>query len=331
MKVLITGIAGFIGFHTACRLAAEGCAVVGVDSLNPYYPIALKTARLDRLPPGVRFVRMDVADDAAFRALVRTEAPDLVLHLAAQAGVRRSLDDPFAYAQANLLGHLSVLEACRHAPVPPRLVYASSSSVYGGREDGPFRETDAVDAPISLYAATKRSDELMSSAYAHLYGLSQIGLRFFTVYGDWGRPDMAYWLFTERMLRREPITVFNNGESVRDFTHIDDVTEAIWRVVSQPPRGPVGGHRLYNLGNTKPTPLMRMIAVLEDAVGHPAIKQMAPIQPGDVPVTHADVSALVRDYGFQPQVTIDEGLPRFVGWFRDHGHLGSAPVHANSA
>ena len=325
MKVLVTGIAGFIGYHAACRLAAEGCAVIGIDSFNAYYPPRLKRARAARLPAGVRCLELDITDHQALGRLVRDERPTVVLHLAAQAGVRYSIDNPFAYAQSNLVGHLSVLEACRHATGLSHLVYASSSSVYGGSRRVPFREDDPANRPVSLYAATKLADEAMSACYAHLYGLRQIGLRFFTVYGDWGRPDMAYWLFTDRILRGMPIRVFNDGRMARDFTHVDDVVDGIWSVVAGDP-GTVGdgaSHRVYNIGNSRPMRLLRMIAVLEGAIGKSAIQSLEPMQPGDVPETHADIAALARDYGFAPRTPIEDGLPRFVTWFKEHGHLGA--------
>ncbi len=322
MKVIITGAAGFIGFHAACRLAGAGHEVVGLDSLNAYYSLDLKRARLAALPASVRFETLDIADAPALSDCVRREAPQVVVHLAAQGGVRYSIENPFAYAHSNLLGHLSVLEACRHAEGLSHLVYASSSSVYGDDSDVPFAETAVVDRPVSLYAATKASDELMSSAYAHLYGLKQIGLRFFTVYGRWGRPDMAYWLFAERILRDEPIKVFNRGQMRRDMTHVGDVVAGLAAVVERTPTFADGErpHRVYNVGNSHPETLIDLIETLEAAIGRPARKTFLPMQPGDVTETYADIRRFQADYGYRPQTPISEGLPDFVAWLR--GYLG---------
>ncbi|MEZ5891900.1 MAG: NAD-dependent epimerase/dehydratase family protein [Parvularculaceae bacterium] len=259
---------------------------------------------------------MDIAD-TAFAALVKQTKPDVVIHLAAQAGVRYSIDHPFAYAHSNLSGHLSVLEACRHADGLSHLIYASSSSVYGGNTKVPFSETDPVDGPVSLYAATKRADELMSATYAHLYGIKQIGLRFFTVYGPWGRPDMAYWTFTQKILKGEPIPVFNHGDMRRDFTYIDDVVESIERMAAKAPdfTGEDRPHRIYNIGNHTPVPLLDFIAALEAALGKKAATTMLPMQPGDVKETYADVSRLAADYGFNPSTPIADGLKRFADWY----------------
>lgn len=319
MKVLVTGVAGFIGFHLARRLAESGVEVIGVDNLTPYYSVELKRARLSRLGAKVSFVELDLADHDRFAELMAVQRPDVVVHLAAQAGVRYSLEAPFAYARANLLGHLSVLEACRAADQLSHLIYASSSSVYGGNEHTPFSETDRVDEPVSLYAATKRADELMSSTYAHLYGVKQVGLRFFTVYGEWGRPDMAYWLFTERILAGKPIRVFNHGDMRRDQTYIDDVIETLVAMTQTPPRFAPGErpHKVYNIGAHEPTPLMHMIEVLEEAIGKKAEMRFEDMQPGDVKQTYADVDRLMADYGFKPSTTVEEGLPRFVAWYRD--------------
>lgn len=315
---LVTGAAGFIGYHTAARLAAAGWRVTGADNLNAYYDPALKHARLKALGSALEFHQLDIADASAFSALMAATTPDVVIHLAAQAGVRYSLENPFAYAHSNINGHLSVLEACRRARGLSHLIYASSSSVYGGNTKTPFSETDPVDAPVSLYAATKRADELMSATYAHLYGLKQVGLRFFTVYGPWGRPDMAYWLFAERLLRGEPITVFNNGDMRRDFTYIDDVVAAIERIADKAPTFTADErpHRIYNIGNHTPEPLPRFIAALEKATGKTATIRYEPMQPGDVKETYADVSRLAVDYGFNPSTPIAEGLGRFVDWYR---------------
>ncbi|MEX6633259.1 NAD-dependent epimerase/dehydratase family protein [Hyphococcus lacteus] len=318
MKILITGIAGFIGFHTATRLAKSGHTISGVDNLNDYYSPALKKARIAELGDTIAFSEVDIADADAFSAYVKAQAPDVVIHLAAQAGVRYSIDNPFAYARSNLLGHLSVLEACRHATGLSHLIYASSSSVYGGNEKIPFSEDDSVDAPVSLYAATKKSDELMSSTYAHLYNLKQVGLRFFTVYGPWGRPDMAYWTFTDKLLRGESIPVFNHGDMRRDFTFIDDVTKCIEAIANKPPKfGPSERpHKVYNIGNHTPVPLLEMISTLEVATNCTAKLDMKPMQPGDVQQTYADVSRLIADYGFNPSTPIQDGLHQFVEWYR---------------
>lgn len=318
--VLITGAAGFIGFHTAARLAQAGWRVIGADNFNDYYDPALKRARLKELDNAAVIHEIDIADADAFSELVRDTSPEVIIHLAAQAGVRYSIDNPFAYARSNLTGHLSVLEACRHAKGLSHLIYASSSSVYGGNTKTPFSETDPVDAPVSLYAATKRADELMSSTYAHLYGIKQLGLRFFTVYGPWGRPDMAYWTFTDKILKGEPIPVYNNGDMRRDFTYVDDVTEAIERMAAKVPdfTGEDRPHRLYNIGNHTPVPLMDFIAALENALGKKAVIDMQPMQPGDVKETYADVARLAADYGFNPETPIGEGLKRFADWRRTH-------------
>lgn len=317
MTILVTGAAGFIGAFVAERLLGRGETVVGVDVFNAYYDPALKEARAARLAdkPRFRMVRMDLADAAAFGELVEESGADRVVHLAAQAGVRYSLENPFAYERSNLAGHLSVLEACRRAPRRPVLVYASSSSVYGDRAlDGPFREDDPVDAPVSLYAATKRAAELMSHTYSRLYGLRQTGLRFFTVYGPMGRPDMAYFSFTQKILAGEPIEVFGEGRMARDFTYIDDIVDGILGALDHPP--PEGGHRIFNIGDSRPVGLMRMIEVLEGALGVEARKVFRPMQPGDVTATYADVSRLSALCGYDPKVTIEEGLPRFVDWYR---------------
>ncbi|WP_425409465.1 NAD-dependent epimerase/dehydratase family protein [Hyphococcus sp.] len=318
MKALITGIAGFIGFHTAARLSKAGWTVAGVDNLNDYYDPGLKRARLAALGDAVSFHELDIAAAVAFAKLIDDEQPDVIIHLAAQAGVRYSIENPFAYARSNLLGHLSVLEACRHAKNFSHLIYASSSSVYGGNKKTPFSETDPVDAPVSLYAATKKSDELMSATYAHLYGVQQIGLRFFTVYGPWGRPDMAYWTFTDKMLRGDPIPVFNHGRMRRDFTYIDDVVDCIAAIADKPPSfaGEDRPHRIYNIGNHTPVPLLDMIGALENATGRKAQMDMKDMQPGDVCETYADVDRLAADYGFNPATPIDKGLKQFVDWYR---------------
>ncbi len=320
MKALITGAAGFIGFHTARRLVEQGWEVWGVDSYTDYYEPELKRQRVASLPNGARVEYMDIARHEPFRAYVNYIRPDVVIHLAAQAGVRYSIENPFAYAHANLTGHLSVLEACRHCESVGHLVYASSSSVYGGNTEAPFKEEHSVDQPVSLYAATKRADELMSSTYAHLYGLQQIGLRFFTVYGEWGRPDMAYWSFTKRILAGETIRVFNHGDMRRDFTYVDDIVTGVVATATQTPvfAQDERPHRVYNIGAHRPTNLMDFIHVLEDKIGRKAEIQFEPMQPGDVYETYADVENLRRDYGFAPETRIEDGLERFVTWYRAH-------------
>ena len=328
MAVLVTGVAGFVGFHVAAALAARGEAVIGVDNLDPYYSVALKRARVAALGEGVRFAEADFADpDALARAVADVEI-DRIVHLGAQPGVRFSIEQPFAYARANVIGHLSILELARARAVR-HLVYASSSSVYGGNEQLPFATGDRVDHPVSLYAATKRADELMSESYAHLYRLSQTGLRFFTVYGPWGRPDMAVWLFTEAILKGQPIRVFNEGRMRRDFTWVGDIVAGVLAALDRPPAddGAVkpGGsskpHALYNLGNNRAEELGRLIELIEQACGRPAIRDMQPMQPGDVPATYADIGDAARDLGFAPTTPIEVGIPRFVDWFR--GYAGA--------
>jgi UDP-glucuronate 4-epimerase len=319
MTVLVTGAAGFIGLHVVERLLDRGERVIGVDVFNDYYDPALKAARATRLEgrPGFTMVRMDIADAADLEELVAVSGVTRIVHLAAQAGVRYSIDNPFAYERSNLAGHLAVLEAARRNGVA-HLVYASSSSVYGDRPIGAggFKETDPVDAPVSLYAATKRSGELMSVAYAKLYGFPMSGLRFFTVYGPWGRPDMAYYGFTQKILAGEPIEVFGQGKMARDFTYIDDIVDGIIGVLDQPPAA--GGHELYNIGDSRPVGLMEMISTLERALGREAVKIFKPMQPGDVTATYADVSKLHALTGYDPKVTLEEGLARFVDWRRGY-------------
>ena len=325
MTVLVTGAAGFIGAAVCESLLARNERVVGVDSFNPYYAPALKEHRAAGLTRhnDFRMLRLDIADAAAFAAALAESGADRVVHLAAQAGVRYSIENPFAYERSNLQGHLSVLEACRHAVGIKHLVYASSSSVYGDRAiDGAFREDEAADQPVSLYAATKRSCELMSAAYARLYGLPQSGLRFFTVYGPAGRPDMAYFSFTQKILAGEPIEVFGQGQMARDFTYIDDIVDGVVGVLDRPPE--TGEARILNIGDNRPVALMRMIAVLEDALGREAQKVFLPMQPGDVSATFADISRLNALTGYAPKVPLEDGLPRFVDWYRgfygqDHG------------
>jgi UDP-glucuronate 4-epimerase len=319
--IIVTGAAGFIGRFVALRLLDRGEQVVGVDDFNPYYDPALKQARIQALlaHPGFRLERMDVADADAFEALVRATGARRVVHLAAQAGVRYSLENPFAYERANLMGHLAVLEACRRTDGVEHLVYASSSSVYGERNaDGPFCEDEATEAPASLYAATKRSCELMSGAYGKLFGLKQTGLRFFTAYGPWGRPDMAYFIFTRKILRGEPIEVFGEGRMARDFTYIDDIVDGVLGALDRPPGA--GENRILNIGDSRPVGLMDMIGTLEKALGREAVKVFAPMQPGDVTATYADITKLTALTGYQPKVKLEEGLPRFVEWYR--GYFG---------
>ena len=330
MKVLVTGAAGFVGMHVSQRLLADGCEVVGVDSLDAYYDPALKAARLARLQatPGFSFERLDVADRAATAALFESGGFERVVHLAAQAGVRHSLQNPQAYAQSNLVGFVNVLEGCRHAGVG-HLVYASSSSVYGGNETMPFSEGDRVDHPVSLYAATKKANELMAHAYSHLFGLPTTGLRFFTVYGPWGRPDMAAFLFVDAILSGRPIDVFNHGDMKRDFTYIDDIVEGVVRLLDHPPQGnpafdPLrpdpatsrAPYRVFNIGNADPVPLMAFIGAMESAIGREATKHFLPMQEGDVPATFADTSELAALVGFAPGTPLTEGVQRFVSWYR---------------
>ena len=315
--VIVTGAAGFIGMHVAERLLDRGETVIGVDVFNDYYDPALKAARAARLDgrAGFTMVRLDIADNAAVMDLVKTSGAKRIVHLAAQAGVRYSIDNPFAYQRSNLAGHLSVLEAARHNGAT-HLVYASSSSVYGDRPlaGAGFKETDPVDAPVSLYAATKRANELMSISYAKLYGFPMSGLRFFTVYGPWGRPDMAYYGFTQKILNGEPIEVYGEGRMARDFTYIDDIVDGIVGVLDNPPAQ--GGHEIYNIGDNDPVGLMEMITTLEAAIGREAVKIMRPMQPGDVTATFADVSKLNALTGYKPKVKLAEGLNRFADWYR---------------
>lgn len=332
MKILLTGAAGFIGMTTTLRLLARGDEVVGIDNLNDYYEVSLKEARLQRLlpHPGFRFVKMDVADREAMAALFAAERFERVIHLAAQAGVRYSLQNPHAYIDSNIVGFMNILEGCRHGGVQ-HLVYASSSSVYGGNTRMPFSEHDSVDHPVSLYAATKKANELMAHTYSHLYDLPTTGLRFFTVYGPWGRPDMALFLFTKAMIEGRPIDVFNHGDMQRDFTYIDDIVEGVIRTldrVAEPDAAFDGDHphpghskapfRVFNIGNQGPVPLMDFIRAIEKALGITAQKNLLPMQPGDVPATYADVSELTAWTGFSPSTAIDDGVARFVAWYRDY-------------
>ncbi len=325
MTVLVTGAAGFIGMHVAKALIARGERVIGVDDLNPYYAVALKRARLAELGSGAgfRFSPCDIADRDALGAALGGERINRIVHLAAQAGVRYSLENPMAYVHANVAGHVTVLELARHLGTVDHIVYASSSSVYGGNTKLPFSENDPVDTPVSLYAATKKADELISHTYSHLYGLAQTGLRFFTVYGPWGRPDMAYWSFTEAILAGRPIQVNNDGDMKRDFTYIDDIVQGVLAALDHPPKGQSRRgreteppHRVYNLGNNRPEPLLRLIELIEEGVGKRAEKRFAPMQLGDVKETYADIRAIQRDLGFTPTTPLDVGLPRFIEWYR---------------
>ena len=317
MKVLVTGCAGFIGYHVAEALVARGDSVVGLDSLNDYYDVRLKQARLNRLRvrPGFEFHHLDVSDKDAVGRLVADHG-DLsgIVHLAAQAGVRHSLVDPYAYVQANVMGHLVVLEAARRLPGLRHLVYASTSSVYGSNTAMPFRETDRVDAPVSLYAATKRADELMSQAYAHLFGLPQTGLRFFTVYGPWGRPDMAYFSFTRAIMNGEPITLYDEGRLRRDFTYIDDIVAGVVGSLDRPPED---AHvpRLLNIGNHRVEEVRELVRLLEEALGRKAIIHSAPRPAVDVEATFASIDAIATLTGFAPMTPLSVGIPRFVAWF----------------
>ena len=315
MKVLLTGAAGFIGYHVAEALLSRGALVAGVDDLNPYYDVRLKHARLDRLGAhdGFRFHRVDIADHAALRAV--GDDWDVIVHLAAQAGVRYSIDNPFAYAAANLVGHLSVLEVARHALRLKHLVYASSSSVYGAGTPLPYAETARADRPQSLYAATKRADELMSAAYAHLYGIRQTGLRFFTVYGPWGRPDMAYFGFAEAIMAGRPITLYEAGTLKRDFTYIDDIVEGVMGVIEHAP-AEVGAHRIFNIGNHRAEFVRDLVQLLEEELGRKAVIVDASRPPADPVETCADLSALAELTGFAPKTNLNQGIKKFVSWYR---------------
>lgn len=331
MTILITGAAGFIGFHLADALMARGDRVIGIDDLNAYYDPRLKQARLDTLRErhgdAFAFHALDFADEAALEAALAGAEFDRVAHLGAQAGVRYSLENPRAYVRSNLVGHVNLLELARHRGIG-HLVYASSSSVYGANEKLPFSVEDRVDHPVSLYAATKKADELISETYAHLYRLPQTGLRFFTVYGPWGRPDMAMWLFTSAILEGRPIQVFNHGRMQRDFTYIDDIVAGIVACLDQPPAddgsikagGSRAPHRIYNIGNNRPEELGTLIDLIEAACGRPAIRHHREMQPGDVVSTYADIAAIAGDLGFAPRTALADGVPRFVEWYRDfHG------------
>ncbi len=326
MSVLVTGAAGFIGSHVCEALLAQGGQVHGVDDLNAYYDTALKRARLARIEghKGFTFHQADIADAEAMAAAAAAARPlRAVVHLAAQAGVRHSLEQPMDYVRSNIAGQVIVLEMCRAADGLEHLVYASSSSVYGGNTKQPFATSDRVDTPVSLYAATKRADELMGHTYAHLFRIPSTGLRFFTVYGPWGRPDMAAYIFTKAICEGRPVAVYNHGDMRRDFTYIDDIVDGVLRVLARPPGddGNTAPHRLYNIGNNQPEPLLRFIALIEQALGKTAQKTLLPMQPGDVPETYADIDDLRRDTGFEPHTAIDEGIPRFVEWYRDYHQI----------
>jgi UDP-glucuronate 4-epimerase len=324
MKFLITGAAGFIGYHLAHRLLREGNTVYGVDNLNHYYDVGLKQQRLQHLKRSKNFTfqRLDLSDRSDTAELFATQSFDRVIHLAAQAGVRYSINHPHAYLDSNLAGFLNMLEGCRHSATP-HLVYASSSSVYGANTKIPFAVTDPVDHPISLYAATKKANELMAHTYSHLYQIPTTGLRFFTVYGPWGRPDMAYFKFAQAIEQGKPIDVYNFGEMQRDFTYIDDIIEGVIGVAaripqgSDPQTGTTAPYSLYNIGNNSPVSLMHFIQTLEAAMGRSALKNFLPMQPGDVPITYADVDGLVQDIGFKPTTPLEVGIERFVQWYHD--------------
>jgi len=330
--ILVTGAAGFIGYHLTQRLLAEGHQVVGLDNLNDYYDVKLKEARLARLlgRAGFDFARMDLSDRKNVEALFLGNKFDRVINLAAQAGVRYAAQNPHAYVQTNIVGFLNVLEGCRNTGVK-HLVYASSSSVYGANTHLPFSESDNVDHPVSLYAATKKSNELMAHTYAHLYQLPVTGLRFFTVYGPWGRPDMALFLFTKAILEDRPIDIYNNGQHQRDFTFVDDIVEGVVRVmdkVAEPddnwsplkpnPATSNAPYRVYNIGNNRPVELMYLIQLLEEAIGRKGRKNMLPLQPGDVPATYAQIDNLYKAVGFKPRVSIEEGVRRFLAWYKEY-------------
>jgi len=332
VKILVTGVAGFIGSTLAHRLLVRGDTVHGIDNLSDYYDVSLKKARLEKLSTREKFQfdLLDIANRAEMEMLFSRTRFDAVVNLAAQAGVRYSLQNPSSYIQTNIVGFCNILEGCRHSGVA-HLVFASSSSVYGANTRLPFSEHDNVDHPVSLYGATKKANELMAHTYAHLYGLPTTGLRFFTVYGPWGRPDMALFMFTKNILEGRPIQVFNNGNMVRDFTYVDDIVEGVIRVVDRPAQSEPGWdgampdpassrapYRIYNIGNNKPVQLMRYIEVLERSLGRKAQIEMLPMQPGDVQATMADVTALQRDIGYSPATTVDEGVPRFVEWYRSY-------------
>lgn len=324
-SILITGAAGFIGFHLARRLLEDGYRVCGIDNLNDYYDVRLKELRLSILKEysGFSLDKVDISDKSKVNEVFSVNSPDIVVNLAAQAGVRYSIDNPDAYIESNIIGFYQILEACRHSydacghPVK-HLLYASSSSVYGNQKKTPFSVTDPVDKPVSLYAATKKSDELMAYTYSHLYGIPATGLRFFTVYGPYGRPDMAYFSFSEKIMKGEPIKIFNQGNLYRDFTYVDDIVEGMVRMLNNPPLPNAEGdrHKIYNIGNNKPVKLMDFIKTLEGELGKEAIKEYLPMQPGDVYQTYADIEELEADFGYKPSVEIKEGLRKFAEWYK---------------
>lgn len=328
VKILVTGAAGFIGFHLSQKLLDLGYQVLGIDNLNDYYDVALKQARLSQLVdhPNFEFQKLELSNPSTTAAIFKSFNPEIVVHLAAQAGVRYSLQNPHAYVDSNLVAFVNILEGCRHHQIK-HLVYASSSSVYGANTKVPFSVDDPVNTPVSFYAATKRANELMAYSYSHLYQIPITGLRFFTVYGPWGRPDMAYFSFTRNILARQTIDIFNNGNMRRDFTYIDDIIEGIIRVIAKPPQPelqsnssniPVPPHRIYNIGNNQPVKLLHFLKVLENCLGIKAEKRFLPMQPGDVIETYADIDDLMRDTGFKPETSIEIGLSRFVDWYRDY-------------
>jgi UDP-glucuronate 4-epimerase len=328
VKILVTGTAGFIGFHLSQKLLDLGYQVLGIDNLNDYYDVALKQARLSQLVdhPNFEFQKLKLSNPSTTAAIFKSFNPEIVVHLAAQAGVRYSIQNPHAYVDSNLVAFVNILEGCRHHQVK-HLVYASSSSVYGSNTKVPFSVDDPVNTPVSFYAATKRANELMSYTYSHLYQIPITGLRFFTVYGPWGRPDLAYFSFTRNILARQTIDIFNNGNMRRDFTYIDDIIEGIIRVITKPPQPelqsnpsniPVPPHRIYNIGNNQPVKLLHFLEVLENCLGIKAEKRFLPMQPGDVIETYADIDDLMRDTGFKPETSIEIGLSRFVDWYRDY-------------
>lgn len=333
VNVLVTGAAGFIGYHLSQRLLAQGDTVIGLDNLNAYYDVSLKQARLAQLEnkAGFRFYKLDLADREGIAQLFAQESFEFVVHLAAQAGVRYSLKNPYVYVDSNLVGFTNILEGCRHAQIK-HLVFASSSSVYGANTKVPFSVQDNVDCPVSLYAATKKANELMAHAYSHLYNIPTTGLRFFTVYGSWYRPDMALFLFTKAILAEQPINVFNYGRMQRDFTYVDDVVEGVVRVMGKIPQPKASGnaspgskssapYKLYNIGNNQPIELLQLIETLEQYLGKTAVKNMLPMQPGDVPITYANVDDLMQDVGFRPNTPLEVGVEQFVQWYRSYYNI----------
>ena len=331
-RVIVTGAAGFIGFHLSMRLLKDGCHVTGIDNLNPYYDVNLKKARLEKLTPfeNFSFYNMDISDKKSLEEIFNNTKYDVVVNLAAQAGVRYSIENPHAYVDSNIVGFVNLLEACRHNDVK-HLVFASSSSVYGANTKMPFSVHNNVDHPVSLYAATKKANELMAHAYSHLYGMACTGLRFFTVYGPWGRPDMALFLFTKAILEEKPIKVFNHGRMQRDFTYIDDITEGVVRIMGRLPEpdpawngdNPDPGtsyarYKIYNIGNNNPVELMEFIGVIEKVLGKKAKKEFLDLQPGDVPATYADIDDLIKDVGFKPETTIETGIKQFILWYNEY-------------